>query len=236
MAAVSPCSVSIIMASIDCFLRCISNLRLVDLRNTFTVPTTKRNKPSSAGGISENSRSSESHVMKSGSQPSIWFVWVRIMEALSLFLLLLEEVEYFCCPWTKPSYWDKSLEKRRPVIFENSSGGSGRSLSQVVKSTSQAALWQCQFLHSSFANQASLDMLETTLVALQDITLEKIFDDNGRKTLCSEFPQIMQQDYQICMSSMRRLISYERAVAWKELNEEETARCICFIFIRLSFI
>lgn len=36
-------------------------------------------------------------------------------------------------------------------------------------------------------------MLETTLVALQDISLEKIFDDNGRKTLCSEFPQIMQQ-------------------------------------------
>ena len=45
----------------------------------------------------------------------------------------------------------------------------------------------------TFANQAGLDMLETTLVALQDITLEKIFDDNGRKTLCSEFPQIMQQ-------------------------------------------
>ena len=38
-------------------------------------------------------------------------------------------------------------------------------------------------------------MLETTLVALQDITLEKIFDDHGRKTLCSEFPQIMQQVY-----------------------------------------
>jgi len=36
-------------------------------------------------------------------------------------------------------------------------------------------------------------MLETTLVALQDITLEKIFDDHGRKTLCSEFSQIMQQ-------------------------------------------
>lgn len=45
----------------------------------------------------------------------------------------------------------------------------------------------------TFANQAGLDMLETTLVALQDITLEKIFDDHGRKTLCSEFPQIMQQ-------------------------------------------
>lgn len=36
-------------------------------------------------------------------------------------------------------------------------------------------------------------MLETTLVALQDITLEKIFDDNGRKILFTEFPQIMQQ-------------------------------------------
>lgn len=45
----------------------------------------------------------------------------------------------------------------------------------------------------TFANQAGLDMLETTLVALQDISLEKIFDDHGRKTLCSEFPQIMQQ-------------------------------------------
>ena len=45
----------------------------------------------------------------------------------------------------------------------------------------------------TFANQAGLDLLETTLVALQDITLEKIFDDHGRKNLCSEFPQIMQQ-------------------------------------------
>ncbi|XP_027343901.1 homeobox-leucine zipper protein ATHB-15 isoform X4 [Abrus precatorius] len=47
----------------------------------------------------------------------------------------------------------------------------------------------------TFANQAGLDMLETTLVALQDITLEKIFDDHGRKILCSEFPQIIQQVY-----------------------------------------
>lgn len=45
----------------------------------------------------------------------------------------------------------------------------------------------------TFANQAGVDMLETTLVALQDIPLEKIFDDHGRKNLCSEFPQIMNQ-------------------------------------------
>lgn len=44
-----------------------------------------------------------------------------------------------------------------------------------------------------FANQAGLDMLETTLVALQDITVDNIFDDTGRKALYSEFPKIMQQ-------------------------------------------
>ena len=44
-----------------------------------------------------------------------------------------------------------------------------------------------------FANQAGLDMLETTLVALQDITLDKIFDDTGRKAFNSEFAKIMQQ-------------------------------------------
>ncbi|KAB1204345.1 Homeobox-leucine zipper protein ATHB-8 [Morella rubra] len=93
----------------------------------------------------------------------------------------------------------------------------------------------------TFANQAGLDMLETTLVALQDITLERIFDDNGRKTLYSEFPQIMQQGFMclqggICLSSMGRPVSYERAVAWKVLNEEESAHCICFMFINWSFV
>ncbi|KAL3650795.1 Homeobox-leucine zipper protein ATHB-8 [Castilleja foliolosa] len=51
----------------------------------------------------------------------------------------------------------------------------------------------------TFANQAGLDMLETTLVSLQDITLENIFDENGKKTLFAELPQIMQQGF--CMSS-----------------------------------
>ncbi|XLU65698.1 hypothetical protein S245_024907, partial [Arachis hypogaea] len=44
-----------------------------------------------------------------------------------------------------------------------------------------------------FANQAGLDMLETTLVALQDITLDKIFDESGRKALCADFAKLMQQ-------------------------------------------
>ncbi|KAL9247356.1 hypothetical protein vseg_020797 [Gypsophila vaccaria] len=93
----------------------------------------------------------------------------------------------------------------------------------------------------TFANQAGLDMLETTLVALQDITLDKILDDHGRQTLCSEFPQILQQGFGglqggICLSSMGRPVSYERAVAWKVLNDEENNHCICFMFMNWSFV
>ncbi|RWR88746.1 homeobox-leucine zipper protein HOX32-like protein [Cinnamomum micranthum f. kanehirae] len=44
----------------------------------------------------------------------------------------------------------------------------------------------------TFANQAGLDMLETTLIALQDILLDKILDEAGRKTLCSEVLHICQ--------------------------------------------
>ncbi|KAG9449145.1 hypothetical protein H6P81_009110 [Aristolochia fimbriata] len=93
----------------------------------------------------------------------------------------------------------------------------------------------------TFANQAGLDMLETTLVALQDITLEKIFDDHGRKALYTEFPQIMQQGFAclqggICLSSMSRPISYERAVAWKVMNEEDNPHCVAFMFVNWSFL
>ncbi|CAN4127946.1 unnamed protein product [Withania somnifera] len=77
----------------------------------------------------------------------------------------------------------------------------------------------------TFANEAGLDMLETTLVALQDITLEK-FSIAGFACLKGG----------ICLSSMGRPISYERAVAWKVLNEEEDTHCICFMFINWSFV
>ena len=35
---------------------------------------------------------------------------------------------------------------------------------------------------------------------------------------------------------MGRPVSYERAVAWKVLNEEENAHCICLVFINWSFV
>ncbi|GMI96999.1 REVOLUTA, INTERFASCICULAR FIBERLESS, INTERFASCICULAR FIBERLESS 1, amphivasal vascular bundle [Hibiscus trionum] len=93
-----------------------------------------------------------------------------------------------------------------------------------------------------FANQGGLDMLETTLVSLQDITLDKIFDEAGRKALCSDFAKLMQQGYAyfpagICMSTMGRHISYEQAVAWKVLEaDESTVHCLAFCFVNWSFV
>ncbi|KAG8371319.1 hypothetical protein BUALT_Bualt13G0075300 [Buddleja alternifolia] len=92
-----------------------------------------------------------------------------------------------------------------------------------------------------FANQAGLDMLETTLVALQDITLDKIFDDSGRKALFSEFAKIMQEGIAylpggICMSTMGRHISYEQAIVWKVFAEENAVHCLAFSFVNWSFV
>ncbi|CAA0812000.1 Homeobox-leucine zipper protein REVOLUTA [Striga hermonthica] len=93
-----------------------------------------------------------------------------------------------------------------------------------------------------FANQAGLDMLETTLVALQDLTLDKIFDDSGRKVLFSEFAKIMQQGFAhlpggICMSTMGRHISYEQAIVWKVFAaNEDTVHCLAFSFVNWSFV
>ncbi|XP_039017426.1 homeobox-leucine zipper protein REVOLUTA-like isoform X2 [Hibiscus syriacus] len=93
-----------------------------------------------------------------------------------------------------------------------------------------------------FANQAGLDMLETTLVALQDITLDKLFDESGRKALCSDFPKLMQQGFAclpagICMSTMGRHASYEQAFAWKVLEADETTvHCLAFSFVNWSFV
>ncbi|EOA12902.1 hypothetical protein CARUB_v10025876mg [Capsella rubella] len=96
-----------------------------------------------------------------------------------------------------------------------------------------------------FANQAGLDMLETTLVALQDITLEKIFDESGRKALCSDFAKLMQQGFAclpsgICVSTMGRHVSYEQAVAWKVFAASEdnnnNLHCLAFSFVNWSFV
>ncbi|KAF3513880.1 hypothetical protein F2Q69_00007267 [Brassica cretica] len=97
-----------------------------------------------------------------------------------------------------------------------------------------------------FANQAGLDMLETTLVALQGITLEKIFDESGRKALCPDFAKLMQQGFAclpsgMCVSTIGRHVSYEQAVSWKvfsdcEVNNNNRIHCLAFLFANWSFL
>ncbi|POO01238.1 Octamer-binding transcription factor [Trema orientale] len=94
-----------------------------------------------------------------------------------------------------------------------------------------------------FANQAGLDMLETTLVALQDITLDKIFDESGRKALFTDFAKLMQEGFAcfpagICMSTMGRHVSFDQAVAWKVHASEEinAVHCLAFSFVNWSFV
>ncbi|KAM7279459.1 hypothetical protein ACFE04_006593 [Oxalis oulophora] len=95
-----------------------------------------------------------------------------------------------------------------------------------------------------FANQAGLDMLETTLVALQDVTLDKIFDEAGKKTLCADFAKLLQQGFAylpggLCLSTMGRHVSFEQAVAWKVLAAEDdadTVHCLAFSFVNWSFV
>jgi hypothetical protein len=44
-----------------------------------------------------------------------------------------------------------------------------------------------------FANSAGLDILETTLINIQDMPLETVLSDEGRKALFLELPKIMNQ-------------------------------------------
>ena len=44
-----------------------------------------------------------------------------------------------------------------------------------------------------FANQSGLDMLETTSSALQQLDWQKTLDENGKKCLCTNLSQVIQQ-------------------------------------------
>ncbi|MFS8022009.1 hypothetical protein Hanom_Chr16g01434391 [Helianthus anomalus] len=89
----------------------------------------------------------------------------------------------------------------------------------------------------SFANQEGLDMLETMLLTLEPISLEKILDEHERRSFFTEFRQIMKQgfasvEWGMCLSSMGSSVSYQRAVAWGRWlmkNKMLTASATCLL-------
>lgn len=92
-----------------------------------------------------------------------------------------------------------------------------------------------------FANQAGLEMLETTAVGLSDIQWEKLYDEEGTKTAYAAFSQVMQQGYAylpsgILMSSTGRPARYERAVAWKVVDEKDNLQCIALMHMQWAFV
>ncbi|KAM0889269.1 hypothetical protein ACQ4PT_027832 [Festuca glaucescens] len=109
------------------------------------------------------------------------------------------------------------------------SDGAGEQLLKMLWHYQDAILC-CSFKEIpvfTFANKAGLDMLETSLVALQDLTLDKIFDEAGRKALFSEISKLMEAGHVylpsgVCMSGMGRHVSFDQAVAWKVLGEDST--------------
>jgi homeobox-leucine zipper protein len=131
-------------------------------------------------------------------------------------------------------------------LIKSSDANSGESVLQALWHHSTAIL--CCSLKAmpalTFANQSGLDMLETTLAALQDTTLEKVLDDQGTKNLvCADLiANVMEQGFACvqggtCVSSQGRPASYDKVVAWKVLDDASGAtHCICFAFLGWSFV
>lgn len=129
------------------------------------------------------------------------------------------------------------------VELLNQSDEAGEALLKMLWHHPDAVLC-CSFKEKpmfTFANKAGLDMLETSLIALQDLTLDKIFDESGRKAIFSDISKLMEQGYAylpsgVCMSGMGRHVSFDQAVAWKVLGEDSNVHCLAFCFVNWSFV
>ncbi|KAL0382667.1 UNVERIFIED_CONTAM: Homeobox-leucine zipper protein REVOLUTA [Sesamum calycinum] len=92
-----------------------------------------------------------------------------------------------------------------------------------------------------YANQAALNMLETTLDNLQMLTVDRILDGSNNISLLSVVPTIMQQGYAIlppgnCLSVTNRCVSYAQAVVWKVLAPDGSVHCLALALIDWSFV
>ncbi|MCO5564227.1 hypothetical protein L7F22_017885 [Adiantum nelumboides] len=89
-----------------------------------------------------------------------------------------------------------------------------------------------------FANQSGLDMLETSSGALQSLDWQTTLDEKGKKSLCTDFAEVIQRGFAYIpkgarISSTGRVATYERAVAWKV--DSDMLECIAYMFMKWSF-
>ncbi|XP_011076981.1 homeobox-leucine zipper protein REVOLUTA-like isoform X2 [Sesamum indicum] len=91
-----------------------------------------------------------------------------------------------------------------------------------------------------YANQAGLDLLETTANNLLSLTVDRILGGSNNFSLSSILPTIMQQGYAIlppgyCISEMNRRVSYEQAVVWQVQGSDGSVPCLALAFMNWSF-
>ncbi|KAL0303156.1 UNVERIFIED_CONTAM: Homeobox-leucine zipper protein REVOLUTA [Sesamum radiatum] len=91
-----------------------------------------------------------------------------------------------------------------------------------------------------YANQAGLDLLETTANNLLSLTVDRVLGGSNNFSLSSILPTIMQQGYAIlppgcCISEMNRQVSYEQAVVWRVQGSDGSVPCLALAFMNWSF-
>lgn len=61
-------------------------------------------------------------------------------------------------------------------------------------------------------------------------------EEIGSNLVVCDFQGFANLHTGICTSSMGRLVSYDQAVAWKVLNENDSCHCLAFMFLNWSFV
>ncbi|KAL0322338.1 UNVERIFIED_CONTAM: Homeobox-leucine zipper protein REVOLUTA [Sesamum calycinum] len=90
-----------------------------------------------------------------------------------------------------------------------------------------------------YANQAGLDLLETTASNVLSLTVDRVLGGSNNFSLSSILPTIMQ-GYAIlppgyCISEMNRRVSYEQAVVWQVQGSDGSVPCLALGFLNWSF-
>lgn len=92
-----------------------------------------------------------------------------------------------------------------------------------------------------FANQAGLDMLETTAASLPGLPWLKTVPENEKQAAYKDLLQVLQQEYSympagIRISSNGRPVAYERAMAWNVLDSDNSICVVTVMFMNWSFL
>ncbi|KAH7435158.1 hypothetical protein KP509_06G052700 [Ceratopteris richardii] len=93
-----------------------------------------------------------------------------------------------------------------------------------------------------FANHSALAMLECSLFALKEMSLERMFNDVCRKTDNSQLPPFLHEEGYahlpagVCLSSIGHPVSFERAVGWKVLTVDPNVQTAAFMFCHWAFV